>query len=663
MKTQTPVTRDEIQQWKLDQDPRRGSSSMARNARLYAWWCDDARRTRLYEQLAAAFGDRTPFPSRAPPTLQAGAAAQGGHRTAYLLTGEEALEALMQPQVYSNRPYQALGERPLVLAHDGDEHKRMRERLIRVMRSIVPLAHEVEIMAAAAVQGACALPLKQRQFDLAPIAREAAVRFFVLMWGIPSQAVPLLIPAFDAAYRALNFLLVARHFEPYSQAKAREARDVVDKVGAQLSLWIDGYRRFQPHRQLVDEDAPDLARQLCMAVRTVRQLGNEQVSLENYVPMLARLAELGDPADPTDAEVSGSGAASSDGLLPPLSQIDFSSQDMATLVVEMLGGAIGQIQSCVCHAVRCARTTTVGRQHFERMARARPGSGEESDALVMLLAQDPPAPILARWARIPGEAADGAAGADYLIATASLPTQPVASQPSGACTAMELARARVFGISAHRCVGAGVEGGAQTRPTPDLALPVVRWLTRRIMGLTGLADQYHPVSREPLGLTQTWGSVCERYPLQYDARSQMIQGPLCIRMKVKAPVQDHAAQIKLILQYGAPRIETSLNRTEIVHFAWFQLVDNDSTLLLNTVFDGDMAAYLRVFADLEFPVFDALFEHLEDAPPTPVKHFQREFVEAVMRHHVDPALGYFYSAYPKVIARDVRLAFKPAGQA
>jgi hypothetical protein len=48
------------------------------------------------------------------------------------------------------------------------------------------------------------------------------------------------------------------------------------------------------------------------------------------------------------------------------------------------------------------------------------------------------------------------------------------------------------------------------------------------------------------------------------------------------------------------------------------------------------------------PLFDRIFEHIEDPPPMPVDKFPKDFVEKIRRYNHPPAAGYFFSAYPEI---------------
>ena len=87
-------------------------------------------------------------------------------------------------------------------------------------------------------------------------------------------------------------------------------------------------------------------------------------------------------------------------------------------------------------------------------------------------------------------------------------------------------------------------------------------------------------------------------------------------MKVKTPVSVHAEALKEIIKYGAPKIEKKLRDAGHVHFAWFQFIENDTKLMLTTIYDRDFDSYLEYFALEIGPMFDLIFHHIQDPSDT-----------------------------------------------
>ena len=71
-----------------------------------------------------------------------------------------------------------------------------------------------------------------------------------------------------------------------------------------------------------------------------------------------------------------------------------------------------------------------------------------------------------------------------------------------------------------------------------------------------------------------------------------------------------------------------------------------------TIFDGDFAKYIQDFAEKTSFVFDALFPHVDGAPPTPVSKNAQAFYEWALKNNYPP-IG-FYSAYPGLGVQDIR---------
>ena len=71
-----------------------------------------------------------------------------------------------------------------------------------------------------------------------------------------------------------------------------------------------------------------------------------------------------------------------------------------------------------------------------------------------------------------------------------------------------------------------------------------------------------------------------------------------------------------------------------------------------TIFDGDFEKYIQDFADKTSFVFDALFPHVDGAPPTPVAKNAQAFYQWALDNNYPP-IG-FYSAYPGLSVQDIR---------
>lgn len=141
------------------------------------------------------------------------------------------------------------------------------------------------------------------------------------------------------------------------------------------------------------------------------------------------------------------------------------------------------------------------------------------------------------------------------------------------------------------------------------------------------------------------------------ARVGAAQQPLLVSMPVKPPTAVHAEQLKRVIQVGAPRIEKMLRESKHVHFACFVLLENDSQLMLLTVFDRGFDPYVEHFALQVGSLFDRLFEHMVHAPPMPVDEFPQDFVNLIRRFNQAPEANFFFSAKPNAEAAQIQRAF------
>jgi hypothetical protein len=88
-----------------------------------------------------------------------------------------------------------------------------------------------------------------------------------------------------------------------------------------------------------------------------------------------------------------------------------------------------------------------------------------------------------------------------------------------------------------------------------------------------------------------------------------------------------------------------------IHYSRFTLL-SDKTLLFLGDFDGEFSQLMADLANAAGPVFDAIFEHVTNPPPTPVASNSAAFVEWAAEHLV-PAVN-LYTAYPGVTAKEIK---------
>jgi len=86
------------------------------------------------------------------------------------------------------------------------------------------------------------------------------------------------------------------------------------------------------------------------------------------------------------------------------------------------------------------------------------------------------------------------------------------------------------------------------------------------------------------------------------------------------------------------------------HFAQFLPVEDESVGFF-TVYDGSFDKYIADFTKNIGPVFDVIFKFTKNAPPSPCRKHQQEFVDFAAGANRQP-IG-FYQAYPGLSVQDI----------
>jgi hypothetical protein len=592
----------------------------AKNRQLLSWLSDDDDRATLYELINEQLDGILAFPSRdatprqpcepsdAHPRLPPAV----GHKTVYLVTGRERIAAALRDggPNYSSRPYGELGGGNFMLALDPAStgsvaHGAQLKALCHAFRYDRLLIFKVSEFAC---QEAAVLSLRADKFDLAVFAEQAALRFCEHLFGYATSDHPLLVKALRLSYKALVYQVMGRHFvtDPTAIPAATETMGSLMRRTGEL---IDAY-------QAGDDD--------------VLKGTKVAAGLAGLVPVLKKLG------------------AYRDGL---------NGEQRAVIAVGAVAGTVGNVQAAVCIAVKALFADPKGLLKEARKLAAPKAVAEVVGAVDSVRDPDTREAEADRkqWYR--------------LIGAALRKNPPIAFLPRVAIPALE-------GRAAYSEMLLALGGGTQSYdgddaddpliwglPPPagcageadgrhwctgrDLAWPLIVEVVRHVMGLPGLAERLDLKDASVIGLEKRWGFACESYPLSYRRHRRVAQSSLNVAMRIKAPVKDNAERLRRVIQAGAPRIDAVLRESRHVHFAWFEFIERDTVLVLHTVYDGDFAAYVQHFALRVGDTFDALFECIEDAPPMPVADFPDDFVAHIQRHDRKPAMGYFFSAYPR----------------
>jgi hypothetical protein len=107
-----------------------------------------------------------------------------------------------------------------------------------------------------------------------------------------------------------------------------------------------------------------------------------------------------------------------------------------------------------------------------------------------------------------------------------------------------------------------------------------------------------------------------------------------------------------------PRLFAAADAIGVIHYSRFTLL-SDKTLLFLGDFDGEYGSVMRDLARQAGSVFDMIFEHVGEPPPTPVADNADAFVDWTTSHLVT-ALN-LYTAYPDVTAKEIKALASAAG--
>src|SRR5258705_1435457 len=129
----------------------------------------------------------------------------------------------------------------------------------------------------------------------------------------------------------------------------------------------------------------------------------------------------------------------------------------------------------------------------------------------------------------------------------------------------------------------------------------------------------------------------------------MSQNHFTLGFPLKSPVDAKALGEQLPnLMPGLFQAADSIGR---VHYSRFTVL-SEKTLLFLGDFDGEFGQLMADLAKAAGPVFDAIFLHVDNSPPTLVANNADAFVEWSAEHLVHPLT--VYTAYPDVTVKQVK---------
>jgi hypothetical protein len=100
-----------------------------------------------------------------------------------------------------------------------------------------------------------------------------------------------------------------------------------------------------------------------------------------------------------------------------------------------------------------------------------------------------------------------------------------------------------------------------------------------------------------------------------------------------------------------PQLFQAADTIGAIHYSRFTVL-SEKTLLFLGDFDGEFSPLMADLARRAGPVFDAIFEHVDNPPSSPVADHAEAFVEWAAEHLVHPLN--LYTAYPGVTAKEIK---------
>jgi len=129
----------------------------------------------------------------------------------------------------------------------------------------------------------------------------------------------------------------------------------------------------------------------------------------------------------------------------------------------------------------------------------------------------------------------------------------------------------------------------------------------------------------------------------------MSQSHFTLSFPIKSPADAKALAEQLPPMM--PQLFQAQDTIGTVHYSRFTVL-SEKTLLFLGDFDGEFGQLMTDLASHAGPVFDAIFQHVNNPPPAPVASNAEAFVEWTSAHLLHPVN--LYTAYPGVTAREIK---------
>jgi hypothetical protein len=129
----------------------------------------------------------------------------------------------------------------------------------------------------------------------------------------------------------------------------------------------------------------------------------------------------------------------------------------------------------------------------------------------------------------------------------------------------------------------------------------------------------------------------------------MSQNHFTLSFPLKSPAD--ATTLSAQLPPLMPGLFQAQDAIGTMHYSRFTVL-SDKTLLFLGDFDGEFSELMADLAKHDGPLFDTIFQHVVNPPPTPVAANPDAFVEWTVEHLLDAVN--LYTAYPGVTAKEIK---------
>jgi cytochrome P450 len=612
---------------------------------------------------------------------------------------------------FSNSPFQGLGGFFMLGLDAPLQHDLQRAFALLMLEKISP--RQYDALATLALKAGSLTALKSHDFDLVNLAENIAIRYATMAFGFAQKDLGLIEAVTRKVGRGLQYQMMARNFvfEPNTMPESRAGLAALAQRATEImQLYVPNAKLTRTEQEEKDEIETERARLGRFKFRVdangtesrVLQMENDQGEKgEVFIPILPRMA--------VTCARSGQDQNKNDTY--------FGLVEKGLIAAGLVGGAVTNIQNAICICIaqffKSSLNNPAALLAFQDHAYGLRSQNPDAqwieddpllDRIKEALRVNPPAAFIPRRVNKDGVKLKpssrlkcerlsepktlakgtlvliGMGGASHLVHKAVTPHNAkevlIANQFRNALTPNK----QLSGIQneeksekSSACPFARIFGGAPLARMPDpknlnqprrwefthscpgmmMSMHVINYTVRQLMLLPGLSQKINPNTGEPYGLEKRWGFQSSYYPMLYLRERLLAQTPLQTLLPIKTPVDVHSVALRQILRLGAPFIEKVLQDAGMVHFASFAFVDNDSKLMLFTMYDGDFDAYIAHFAREFGHLFDRFFSHIAVQPIMPIREHPFEFVQYLKQFLVPPVEGYYFSAYPETAAVDI----------